>query len=377
MKKIKSSKRAGRASEAGALLTAALALPGLGIGGAQAGNAPEEGVIGFKYLYYEDYQPSTRRMKILAPSVHASKTIGGDWVVQGQYVIDSVSGASPAVHSSVSGASKIQDTRRAGDVKLTRYFDRSALGVSIAASKEDDYRSRALGLDYRIFSENKNTTYAFGIGGSSDDIQATNEATKRGSKSTREGLVGITQVLSATDIVQSNITYTQGNGYFNDPYKTLDQRPRDRRQLAWLIRWNHHFTGSNATLRTSYRYYQDSWGVKSSAVAGEWVQPIGRGLSVVPNLRYASQSASTFYRDPPFPNGYTATGFYSADQRLSAFGAITTGLKVIMDFPGGWSVDLKAEYYEQRGAWRIFGEGSPGLEPFKAQMYQLGVSTKF
>ena len=41
------------------------------------------------------------------------------------------------------------------------------------------------------------------------------------------------------------------------------------------------------------------------------------------------------------------------------------------------TVDAKAEYYEQRGSWRLGGEGSPGLEAFKAQIYQLGVTKKF
>jgi len=40
-------------------------------------------------------------------------------------------------------------------------------------------------------------------------------------------------------------------------------------------------------------------------------------------------------------------------------------------------IDGKAEYYEQRADWRLGGEGSPGLETFKAQIYQVGVTRKF
>ena len=108
---------------------------------------------------------------------------------------------------------------------------------------------------------------------------------------------------------------------------------------------------------------------------------------LTPGLRYTTQSAAYFYFDPvydpllgaPFPPGYllNPTAFYSADQRLSAFGAITAGLKVSKAFAGGWFIDGKAEYHEQRGDWRVGGEGSPGLEAFKAQMYQVGVTCKF
>ena len=42
-----------------------------------------------------------------------------------------------------------------------------------------------------------------------------------------------------------------------------------------------------------------------------------------------------------------------------------------------WTVDVKAERYEQRGSWRVGGQGSPGLEPFRATFVQFGVSTRF
>ena len=52
-------------------------------------------------------------------------------------------------------------------------------------------------------------------------------------------------------------------------------------------------------------------------------------------------------------------------------------MKLAKVFAEGWSVDGKAEYYEQRGDWRIGGDGSPGLQAFKAQLYQVGVNRKF
>ena len=56
-----------------------------------------------------------------------------------------------------------------------------------------------------------------------------------------------------TDIVQSNLTYATGHGYYSDPYKTLDQRPDTRRVLAWQARYNHQFAALDATLQLGYR----------------------------------------------------------------------------------------------------------------------------
>jgi hypothetical protein len=127
--------------------------------------------------------------------------------------------------------------------------------------------------------------------------------------------------------------------------------------------------------------------VKAHTVQFEWAQALRDGWTVIPSLRYTTQSAAEFYYDPiydpllgpPFPPGYlqNPTAYYTSDQRLSAFGGLTPGVKVAKAFGKGWLVDAKAEYYEQRAEWRLGGEGSPGLQNFKAQMYQVGVTRKF
>jgi hypothetical protein len=81
----------------------------------------------------------------------------------------------------------------------------------------------------------------------------------------------------------------------------------------------------------------------------------------------------------PFPSGYVfgVTGFTSADQRLSGFGAVTAGLKVARQIGNDWSVDVKLERYQQRGAWRLFGHGSPGLDTMRAVSLQLGITRQW
>ena len=361
-----------------ALLAAAIALPGLAIIDAHAA-APEEGLIGFKYLYYRDYQPGGERMRVTAPSAFVAKTLPGDVVVNASGVLDSVSGASPLYHSTLSGASGkgIHDYRKAADLKVTKYWDRVSVGVGGAFSTEHDYQSKAGSLDLRIASADNNTTWALGVANARDSIDSTNLVAVGKHRNTNDFLAGVTQVLTPRDVVQTNLTVSRGTGYYNDPYKAIDVRPDYRNQYAWLVRWNHYVESMDASVRLTSRLYRDSFGVKSVTLAAEWVQPIGNRWTVVPSLRYYSQSAADFYFDPPYPTGYTGSGFYSADQRLSAFGAFTPGIKLIKEFASGWAVDFKAEYYEQRGDWRLQGKGSPGLLPLKAQIYQVGISTKF
>ncbi len=373
---------------AASLLSAALALPGLAAGlaattaiPAHAESAPEQGSVDLKYLYYRDYQPGAERMRVSAPSFHVLMPLEGNYALEGSFVLDSISGASPLYHNTLSGASGlgVNDLRKAGDLKLTRYFERAAVGVGFAYSTEHDYVSRAFNLDVRIASENNNTTLAFGVGHASDDIDSVNFVARGRSKRTTDMLAGITQVLTAQDIVQSNLTYSVGRGYYDDPYKAIDVRPDYRDQLAWLTRWNHYVSSLDATLRLSARYYRDTFGIRAITLGTEWVQQVG-SWTVTPSLRYTTQSAADFYYGPPFPVGFVPGQSYSADQRLSAFGALTPGIKLGKLFADGWRVDFKAEYYEQRSNWHsLIGGGNSGTDllPLKAQFYQVGLGKNF
>ncbi|HKW79457.1 MAG TPA: DUF3570 domain-containing protein [Casimicrobiaceae bacterium] len=364
---------------AGALLAAALALPGMVPGSAIAQTAPDQGLIALKYVDYRDWQPGADRIRVHSPSLYVLKPLSDTLAAEGSLVYDSISGASPLYHNTLSGASGkggVVDYRTAGDVKLTRYFDGAAVGIGAAISSERDYLSRAVSVDARISSADRNRTYAFGVGGASDNIDSTNGLAEGKHRRTVELLFGVTQVLSAQAIVQSNLTYSDGHGYFSDPYKTIDIRPDRRRVLAWLTRYNQRLPRFDATVSLSYRYVNDSFGSDSHTLEAAWFQPLPRGWSIKPSLRYYTQAAADFYFDPPFPQGFSIGAPYTADARLSAFGAVTPGITVAKALPDGWTVDLKVEYYRQRPDWRP-GGGSPGLLPLSARWIQTGISKTF
>jgi hypothetical protein len=369
----------------GTLVLAAMALPGV----VQAENAPEQGLIGLRFLNYQDSQPGWKRITVNSPSFLLAAPLGRDWGLEATATVDHVSGATPRYHSSVSGASTMDDERKAGDLKVTRYFQRASLSLGGAYSTEHDYLSRAFSVAGTLASDDNNTTWNAGFGHAGDKIDPT-EGGYAGTirderKRTNDFIVGVTQAVTGDDLVQANLTHSRSTGYLNDPYKALDARPSERRQTALLLRWNHHFAGDGSTLRTSYRAYNDSWQVKASTLQLEWVKPVGGGVSLAPLLRYYTQSAASFYSDPvydatlgaPFPVGWDANAYNSPDQRLSAFGAFTLGLKLQWAVDELWTFDLKGEAYQQRGEWRAGGEGSQGLEPFKARMLQVGISRKF
>lgn len=353
---------------------------------------PNATLIQFKYLYYRDYQDSGNRMTVNTPALYLLAPISESWVFEIGALYDDVSGASPYYHTVLSGASGvgITDGRAAGDISVTKYFSRTAVTLRAGYSTENDYKSRAGGVMLRHATPDQNTTFTVGVGYTDDLVSPFVGPQFTRSKTTVDGVLGLGQVLSRNDAAQINLYYARQSGYLTDPYKALfgvDQRPDSRDLFAAFFRLNHYFEGLDAALRSTYRYYTDDWEVNAHTVTLEWAQGLPYGFTLTPSLRYTTQSAAYFYYDPvydpvlgaPFPPGYASNpnGFYSSDQRLSAFGGITPGLKLAKSFTGGWTIDGKAEYYEQRSDWRIGGDGSPGLQDFKAQMYQVGVSRKF
>lgn len=368
-----------------ALLAAAMLLPG--IGAVHAETPPERGSIGVKYLYYKEDQPGLDRVRVHAPAVSVLAPIAGEWSLAASATVDDVSGASPRYHTAVSGASRMDDLRKAGDVTVTRYLPQGTVSVSAAYSTEHDYVSRALSLQASRSSEDRNTTWNVGLGGSDDSINPVNHAVQDAGRQTVSVLAGVTRVLSPVDVGQFTLTHSQGHGYYSDPYKLADNRPDARRQDTAMLSWNHRFVAQDATSRLSYRYYRDSFGISAHTLAAEWVQGFGKGWTLTPAVRLYTQRAADFYFDPvydsrlgpPFPPGYVfgSTQAISADQRLSGFGAVTLGLKLAKQLDRDWAMDFKVERYEQRGSWRMFGRGSPGLEPMRAASLQIGVTRQW
>lgn len=360
-----------------ALLLAACALPGL-MPAAHADTIPEYGTISAKLLAYQQKQPDaglSNKASVSSPSIHISAPIAGQWLVEGSLTHDNVSGASPRYHTT--GASRMSDERMAGDIRIKRYFSHATVSVGLAHSTEHDYKSTAVSVSGTLSSDDNNTTWSGGLGINKDSINPVNKLVVDEKKSGFEAQVGVTQVLTPVDIAQLSLTYSDGTGYYSDPYKPFDNRPRDKGTGVLLAKWNHHIKNLNATTRLSYRFYNDTYGIQAHTFGFELVKPLVNGWTVTPSLRYYSQSKASFYYDPPFPNGQQLTKYYSADQRLASIGAVTLGIKVSKQLTPDSTIDFKLESYRQSTGLYLGSAASTGLSPLTATMVQVGYSKRF
>lgn len=362
------------------LIAGAAAIPGIMPMNAHAIGPAKEAEAQFSYMSYRDWQAGDpgNRIRVNAPMAWFKAPVAEKTEIEGTFVLDTISGASPLYHSTLSGASGvgIEDKRKSVDLSLTQYFEKFSITVGGSYSTEDDYDSTGGSVEVRYWTPDNNTIFSLGGGTSHDVIGSTNDPTLDETRRTDGVGAGVTQIVDETTMVQSNVTASFANGYLSDPYKTFDLRPRSRDQWAWLTRYVHYVPSQDASLHLDYRLYHDSWDITAHTFEVAWYQPLGEKWLVRPRLRYYSQGKAEFYHDY-FPPDDPGSNFYSADQRLGGFGSFTPGFRVERELAPKARAHLAVDYMQQRGAFRLGSPGSPGLETFSAIFFGLGVDFKF
>lgn len=370
-----------------ALTSSALLLPAY----AMADSAPDRAELGFRYSEYTEddigasktFGGQSERYDIEISQFHLMTPIGSNWSVAFDVQKETMSGASPwFVGQAFEGGGKvimsgasISDSRTSLSLTTRYYFDRGNLGLNLGSSDEDDYQSNSVAADYTFNSEDQQRTYTLAASISDDELEPTQGSTPTGvseaNKDSRSLFVGMSQIISRRAIVQFGLSYTLHEGYLSDPYKGSDSRPDERRQWVISGKYRHFFSDANAALHADYRYFDDDWGVQSHTVDLAWHQSIGKHFSLIPSLRYYSQSEADFYS----LTSDTTQAHYADDHRLSTFGALTAGLKVQAQLEN-WTFTLSGERYHSNSSYGLSnGDEAPALLSFNR--YSVGLDYRF
>lgn len=349
----------------------------------------EEAEAGFKFYHFKE---NRGRMSVHAPLAWVKGPLAEGWDFDASTMLDTLSGASPQYVTNRGGqilhglsSASIREKRREQTLKLTRWIGDHSVGLGWGRSEEHDYDSETLSIESRLELFEKNVTLAFGASGTRDRISATGNPDLRESRHTSNWFVGLTQLLSPTALIQANIEFIDGSGFYDDPYKfTLsfpgsrplvqkDHRPDNRRGTAFMLRHRKFLPALDAAVSADFRHYRDDWGIRSLMFDLSWHQNFSAGWSLRPSLRFYDQNAADF-----FAQSFTTTvPIGSSDARLGAFGAWSAGVKLRKDFGNGQSVDLTAGTYRQRAQWRLFGSGSDGLPDYSANFLMAGWQIQF
>jgi hypothetical protein len=273
-------------------------------------------------------------------------------------------------------------------------------------SGEHDYKSMGLSATLARDFNTRNTTLTGGLSYNSDEVDPVGgvpvglsdtvlrqRISGTESKQVIEALLGVTQVLSRTTLLQLNYTFGQDSGYLTDPYKLVsvvdaggipgpiwhEKRPEDRTRHALYARTLTAF--GRDVLNASYRYYRDDWSVNTHTVDLRYRLQVSGGHYLEPQLRYSLQSsAADFYR--PYLLAGETVEHVSADYRLATMTTTTLGLKYGIPTRRDGEFALRVAYLVQTG--EDHPAGAPGqlanqdlFPDTKAIMVQLNYSLLF
>jgi Protein of unknown function (DUF3570) len=371
-----------------ALHTAALAL--LLIPATAKGESDATDRVDFTSLLYGEQN----RTQVIEPMVRFTHVLPDGQSISTQLGIDVITGASPtgalpsgSVQTRTSASGRII-TSPAGQIPLAPFRDRrvaldsewqkpfgrfvtSTLGGSF--SREKDYQS--LGVNGKISTDlmRRLLTVTVGGGVSHDTVfpvggtptgLSDGTIVRSGSnpKNVSNVLLGASRILSRKWMASVNGSRIFERGYLTEPYKVIsvmdrvtgqpvgqltDKRPSTRNRSSILFSSVYHLTDD--VLYTSYRYYSDTWSVRSHTIDLKYRRDLDRDTFVEPLVRYYQQTAASFFTIG-LPQGAPLPDFATSDYRLGALRTITVGGTFGFhpeDSPGEWT--LRAQFMRQSG----------------------------
>ena len=140
----------------------------------------------------------------------------------------------------------------------------------------------------------------------------------------------------------------------------IERLPDTRLKIAFGGRLN-YYINEFLTLRTSYRYYFDDWGIQSHTASIELPIKLGDKFTLYPSYRFYNQSAADYFAAS---NQHLSTSsFYTSDYDLSEYNANQFGFGVsytdIFTKLNVWklglkSIDLKLNTYERNTGLKSF-----------------------
>lgn len=302
--------------------------------------------------YYSDNQNTT----VLSPAIELGSTFNEDRMkIVLHAAQDILSSASSEVRT-YSSKGVITDLRNEYQVNYETQIPDGTLSAGFIASDEKDYSSRAISAGGTREFFTKNTVVGFGFSSGQDKIMATGNSNFLEHMQNQSYSISLSQILSKNSLIQVLYDFRVENGFIASPYRkaklitgttvsALDENhPRTRNRHAIGMKYNVFRPGWKSSFATSYRLYQDSWGVLSHTLEERITKEYGRKFEVALSLRFYLQSKAKFYQD--YYRGDPGV-FYSGNNTLATYMSYGAGLRPAWNLTEKINLALKLEYFAQ------------------------------
>jgi hypothetical protein len=221
------------------------------------------------------------------------------------------------------------------------------MALNAYRSQELDYISNAVIATYSQDLFQNNTTLTFRAQYNDDKV---GELLEDGSlinrdKTTYTGSANLTQVLSATTVLNLSYDYMLMEGFLSDPYRRVvvfdpnnafetltENHPDKRLRQSGTARISQYIEPFKASLIGSYRYYFDDWDINSHTTEFRFNKYVFDDLILGFNYRYYTQSGAEFYMERYEQSAEPSLQLRTADYKLKPFQSNTFGFNVRLLF---------------------------------------------
>lgn len=234
----------------------------------------------------------------------------------------------------------------------------TGFGISASASKEFDYQSFGLGINFSKKSKDNNREIGFKAQAYLDQVSLILPIELRTSSGGTGRYRGEDDYpSSARNSFSGSVTYSQivnqklqllflldlawQKGYLSLPFHRVymnngivhsEALPSSRLKVPIGLRAN-YFLGDKIVIRSFYRFYQDDWGLTAHSADLETAIKITPFFSVSPFYRYYRQSAIKYFE--PYQAHSPADKYYTSNYDLSKFDSHFIGAGFRMAPPRG------------------------------------------
>ena len=304
----------------------------------------------FGYHYYDG-----GGVEVDGATMLVRKNFAGKYSIYGGYHHDSISGASPDV---LAGASAYDEDRDEFTIGGTYLRDNTLMDMSYTYSDEDDYESNTVSFDVSHEMFGAMTKVNIGASVGVDDVLRNDLPSFEEDVDRYSFRAGLSQVITKSFVMAFDYEATVEEGFLNNPYRFVfvngvslgsgsEEYPDTRTGQAYSLKgikyWQHR-----ASTSLGYRFYRDTWDVRSHTVDLNYSQYIGNQWVADIYGRYYSQDKADFYSD----NFSTRLRYMARDKELSTFDSFAIGARVRYDlfkdykFLRTGSLNLAVEYLD-------------------------------
>lgn len=303
--------------------------------------------------YYSDSQKTT----VLSPAIEVGSTFNEDRMKISVHVAEDILTSASSEVRTYASKGQISDLRNEYQVNFESQIPDGTLALGVITSDEHDYSSRAISAGGTREFFTKNTVVGFGFASGQDKITATGNANFLESMQHEVYSISLSQILSKTSLVQVLYDFRVENGFLSSPYRKAklitngttisalaENHPRTRNRHAIGLKYNVSPNSGKVSYATSYRLYQDSWGVLSNTLEERITWEMSRKFEFSVTLRAYAQSKANFYQDYYINDPGV---FYSGNNTLATYYSYGLGLRPAWNLTDKLNLALKVEYFGQ------------------------------